>query len=430
MSRQRPRRFNPDLLNAGVPFDDGMISGVELELMVEGVLYGQELSERSIEIAKEAEETVAEAIRIASSIIRGKDGTIWFTLTAGTTTLPSIDGIIAIVNDLILNGSMNDITVAGRVIPSGGFVRITSAAPFQVSTVIGELAGPKGERGARSWAITAAITNISQVSGAVIGDEFVNAGTATFNILGISTAIGGVVRSTSATAGTAAGNIRGPQGPQGTVPRHADFDSFTITNGQQNYRAEVDAQGNFRIGSTVAAQPDTSVLQGLQTQVNTVQTQATNTQTALTALTTRVTTAETNINARATTAALNAHIDSLTWRSLGAEFLIPNNNPNTVSFATPIPSNVTPREFCIRIRGGNSDANSNVVFPDYVFPWDRAIRAQQAALGTSPWTESTLFFHMFPAAAEWISFSGLSRVSIQYRRNTGSNARFLQFFWR
>ena len=74
--------------------------------------------------------------------------------------------------------------------------------------------GPAGTAGAKGvsfygWSTAANLTNISSISGMVIGDYVVNSTTATRTMLGVSTVIGGVVRSTSATAGTAAGNIIG-----------------------------------------------------------------------------------------------------------------------------------------------------------------------------------------------------------------------------
>ena len=72
-------------------------------------------------------------------------------------------------------------------------------------------AGAAGAKGVSfyGWSTAASLTNISSISGMVIGDYVVNNTAATRTMLGVSTAIGGVVRSTSATAGTAAGNIMG-----------------------------------------------------------------------------------------------------------------------------------------------------------------------------------------------------------------------------
>jgi hypothetical protein len=74
--------------------------------------------------------------------------------------------------------------------------------------------GATGAAGAKGvsfygWSTAANLTNISSISGMVIGDYVVNNTAATRTMLGVSTAIGGVVKSTSATAGTAAGNIMG-----------------------------------------------------------------------------------------------------------------------------------------------------------------------------------------------------------------------------
>ena len=78
-------------------------------------------------------------------------------------------------------------------------------------------AGAAGAKGVafHGWSTAANLTNISSISGMVVGDFVVNTGTATRTILGVSTAIGGVVCSTSATAGTATGNIQGPKGDTG-----------------------------------------------------------------------------------------------------------------------------------------------------------------------------------------------------------------------
>lgn len=140
---------------------------------------------------------------------------IW-AITSAITNISGVNG--AVIGDIFVNTGTATFNILGVSTVIGGAVTSTSAT---AGTASGNIRGPQGTagatgaRGQRVWAVTAAMTNISAVTGAIVGDLFINTGTATINILGVSSVIGAVVESTSATAGTARGNLRGPQGVQG-----------------------------------------------------------------------------------------------------------------------------------------------------------------------------------------------------------------------
>jgi uncharacterized protein (TIGR02145 family) len=86
-----------------------------------------------------------------------------------------------------------------------------------MATVEYDLGLVKGDVGAGIIPVTSAVSNISAVPGARIGDVLLNAGAAVLTILGVSAAVGGLVRITGATTGTAVGNIRGTAGAAGAI---------------------------------------------------------------------------------------------------------------------------------------------------------------------------------------------------------------------
>jgi len=171
----------------------------------------------------------------------------WST-AANLTNISSVSGMA--VGDFVVNTGAATRTILGVSCEIGGVVQSTSATAGTAAGSIRGVAGATGQTGATGsqgpqgnpgatgatgaagakgtsfygWSTAANLTNISSISGMVIGDYVVNNTTATRTILGVSTGIGGVVRSTSATAGTAAGNIMGY-----TPPTTGPFANMTLT---------------------------------------------------------------------------------------------------------------------------------------------------------------------------------------------------------
>jgi hypothetical protein len=142
----------------------------------------------------------------------------------GTYTLPtaspSVKGGVRIGTGLAMSGEVLNLqpptlSVIGGV-KAGSNITISSDGVIS-STSSGGGTGPQGAKGTSfyGWNSASNITNISQISGMLVGDYIVNTGTSTITILGVSSNIGDVIRSTSATAGTFAGNIRGAIGAMG-----------------------------------------------------------------------------------------------------------------------------------------------------------------------------------------------------------------------
>jgi len=153
----------------------------------------------------------------------------WST-AANLTNISSISGMA--VGDYVVNTGTATRTMLGVSTDIGGVVCSTSATAGTAAGNIRGVAGATGQTGATGsqgsqgntgatgaagakgtsfygWSTASNLTNISSITGMVVGDYVVNNTAATRTILGVSTGIGGVVRSTSATAGTAAGNIMG-----------------------------------------------------------------------------------------------------------------------------------------------------------------------------------------------------------------------------
>ena len=159
----------------------------------------------------------------------------WST-TANLTNISSISGMA--VGDFVVNTGTAARTILGVSTDIGGVVLSTAATAGTAAGNIRGATGATGQTGATGsqgakgdtgntgatgaagaagakgvsfygWSTAANLTNISSISGMVVGDYVVNNTAATRTMLGVSTAIGGVVKSTSATAGTAAGNIMG-----------------------------------------------------------------------------------------------------------------------------------------------------------------------------------------------------------------------------
>jgi hypothetical protein len=109
-----------------------------------------------------------------------------------------------------------------KTLTAGSNVTITSNAS---SITIAATPG-SGARGAQWFSrnLTTNMTNISAISGMLVGDSVVNTGAGTPTILGVANvAIGGIVRATSATAGVLDGNIRGVAGGSVQPMRSGSF---------------------------------------------------------------------------------------------------------------------------------------------------------------------------------------------------------------
>jgi len=147
----------------------------------------------------------------------GEKGAAFYSVTAALSNISGVSG--AAIGDFFVNAGAEVVSILGVSAEIGDVVKSTSAT---VGTAAGNIRGADGgpgspgEKGAAFYSVTAALSNISGVSGAAVGDFFVNAGAAAVSILGVSAAIGDVVKATTASTGTVVGNIRGPAGADGT----------------------------------------------------------------------------------------------------------------------------------------------------------------------------------------------------------------------
>jgi len=106
------------------------------------------------------------------------------------------------LGDSIVNTGMATRTILGQHVEVGGIVRIMSAT---TCNIVGNIGGFS----IFTWNEDTEVTNVSQITGAKIGDSIINTGTKAISILGISAEIGDIIKIEATTAGATSGNIRG-----------------------------------------------------------------------------------------------------------------------------------------------------------------------------------------------------------------------------
>ena len=149
-----------------------------------------------------------------------------FVVNTGTATRTML-GLSTEIGGVVCATSTTTGTAAGNIRGATGLTGATGATGSQGAQGNPGAQGAAGAKGVSfyGWSTAANLTNISSITGMVVGDYVVNNTTATRTMLGVSTVIGGVVRSTSATAGAAAGNIMGY-----TPPTSGPLANMTLTD--------------------------------------------------------------------------------------------------------------------------------------------------------------------------------------------------------